>query len=87
VDAIADAFGNDVDFAQIIKTYGHQEISNNRRYSAPDFVSSEKKIVIGNPDNDLISTSYVETPQRYHPPAHAPPDALDAGLQQEVGQL
>ena len=60
VDAISEAFGNDVDFAQIIKTYGHQEISNNRRYSAPDFVSSEKVVVIGNPDNDLISTSYVE---------------------------
>jgi IS1 family transposase len=60
VDAIAGAFGNDVDFAQIIKTYGHQEVSNNRRYSAPEFVSSEKKVVIGNPDNDLISTSYVE---------------------------
>ena len=59
-DAIANAFGNDVDFAQIIKTYGHQEVSNNRRYSAPDFVSSEKIVVIGNPDNDLISTSYVE---------------------------
>jgi IS1 family transposase len=60
VDAISEAFGSDVDFAQIIKTYGHQEISNNRRYSAPDFVSSEKVVVIGNPDNDLISTSYVE---------------------------
>ncbi len=60
VDAISQAFGNDVDFAQIIKTYGHQEVSNNRRYSAPDFVSSEKVVVIGNPDNDLISTSYVE---------------------------
>jgi IS1 family transposase len=59
-DAIANAFGRDVDFAQIIKTYGHQEVSNNRRYSAPDFVSSEKIVVIGNPDNDLISTSYVE---------------------------
>ena len=60
VGAISQAFGNDVDFAQIIKTYGHQEVSNNRRYSAPDFVSSEKVVVIGNPDNDLISTSYVE---------------------------
>jgi IS1 family transposase len=59
-EAIAGAFGSDVDFAQIIKTYGHQEVSNNRRYSAPDFVSSEKIVVIGNPDNDLISTSYVE---------------------------
>ena len=36
VDAIEHSFGGDVDFAQIIKTYGNQEITNNRRYSAPD---------------------------------------------------
>jgi hypothetical protein len=31
-----------------------------KQISAPDFVSSEKIVVIGNPDSDLISTSYVE---------------------------
>jgi hypothetical protein len=46
--------------AQIIKTYGHEEVSNNRRYSAPEFVSSEKKVVVGNPDQRFISTSYIE---------------------------
>jgi IS1 family transposase len=60
VDAVENAFGGDVDFAQIIKVYGHEEASNNRRYSAPEFVSSEKKVIIGSPDVDLISTSYVE---------------------------
>jgi IS1 family transposase len=60
VDAIEQAFGADVDYAQIIKTYGHEEVSNNRRYSAPEFVSSEKKVVTGMPDYDLVSTSYVE---------------------------
>lgn len=60
VDAIEGAFGRDVDFAQIIKTYGHEEVSNNRRYSAPEFVSSEKRVICGNPEQDLISTSYVE---------------------------
>ena len=49
-----------MDYAQIIKIYGHEEVSNNRRYSAPEFVSSEKKIFVGNPDVRLISTSYVE---------------------------
>jgi IS1 family transposase len=47
-------------FAQIIKTYGHEETSDNRRYSAPEFVSSEKKVVTGRPNFDLISTSYIE---------------------------
>jgi IS1 family transposase len=60
VDAIEGAFGRNVDFAQIVKTYGYEEVSNNRRYSAPEFVSSEKRVVCGNPDVDLISTSYVE---------------------------
>jgi len=60
VAAMESAFGGNVDYAQIIKTYGHEEVSNNRRYSAPEFVSSEKKVVVGNPDPRLISTSYVE---------------------------
>ena len=60
VDAIEQAFGADVDYAQIIKTYGQEEVTNNRRYSAPEFVSSEKRIIMGTPDHDLISTSYVE---------------------------
>ena len=60
VSAIDGAFGADVDYAQIIKTYGDQYVINNRRYSAPEFVASEKRTVIGWPDVELISTSYVE---------------------------
>jgi IS1 family transposase len=60
VEAIENAFGGDADYAQIIKTYGFVETGNNRRYSAPEFVSSEKKIIAGRPNMDLISTSYVE---------------------------
>jgi IS1 family transposase len=60
VPAMEAAFGGNVDYAQIIKTYGNEEVSNNRRYSAPEFVSSEKKVVVGNPDPRLISTSYIE---------------------------
>ncbi|MGC1784763.1 MAG: IS1 family transposase [Acidobacteriaceae bacterium] len=59
VDAIEKAFGGDVDYAQIIKVYGAEEV-NNRRYSASGVISSEKKIFVGSPDIDLISTSYVE---------------------------
>jgi hypothetical protein len=60
VDAIEQTFGADVDYAQIIKTYGSETGSENRRYSQPEFVSSEKKIIAGNPNYGLISTSYVE---------------------------
>jgi IS1 family transposase len=60
VNAIESAFGSDVDYAQIIKTYGYEELGGVRRYSAPEFVASEKRTVIGWPNVDLISTSYVE---------------------------
>ena len=60
VPAMESAFGGEVDYAQIVKTYGHEEANNNRRYSAPEFVSSEKKVIVGDPDERLISTSYVE---------------------------
>jgi hypothetical protein len=61
VEAIEKAFGADVDYAQIVKTYIHDDSGQpNRRYSAPDIVSTEKKIVAGSPDIRLVSTSYVE---------------------------
>jgi IS1 family transposase len=60
VEAIEASFGADVDYAQIVKTYGRVETTDNRRYSAPEFVSSEKKVVAGRPDMALVSTSYIE---------------------------
>ncbi len=60
-DAIDIVFGPyAADYGQIVKTYGHVETTDNRRYSAPEFVSSEKKAIFGRPDFKLISTSYIE---------------------------
>jgi len=59
-EAIERSFGGDADYGQIIKTYGSITTEDNRRYSAPEFVSCEKKIIAGRPDFDLISTSYIE---------------------------
>jgi IS1 family transposase len=59
-EAIERSFGGDADYGQIIKTYGHESVDGHRRYSQPEFVSSEKKVVAGHPDMDLISTSYIE---------------------------
>ena len=59
VQAIEKAFGNDVDYAQIVKIYG-KEPATDRRYSTADVIGTEKYAVIGNPDMDLASTSYVE---------------------------
>jgi IS1 family transposase len=59
-EAIEKSFGADADYAQIVKTYGHIETGDNRRYSAPEFVSCEKKVIAGNPEVRFISTSYIE---------------------------
>jgi IS1 family transposase len=60
VNAIENAFGADVDYGQIIKSYGPENVEGHRRYSQPEFVSAEKKAIAGQPDFNLISTSYVE---------------------------
>jgi IS1 family transposase len=60
VNAVENAFGMDVDYGQIIKSYGPEAVEGHRRYSQPEFVSSEKKVIAGRPDMDLISTSYIE---------------------------
>jgi IS1 family transposase len=58
--AIERAFGADVDYGSIIKTYGHTELVEQRRYSPPEVIKAERVPVQGNPDIDLISTSHVE---------------------------
>jgi IS1 family transposase len=61
-EAVENAFGMDVDYGMIIKSYGvdkgehHQE----RRYSAPEVTSMQKMIIAGYPQPDLISTSHIE---------------------------
>ncbi|OFV97018.1 MAG: hypothetical protein A3F68_03095 [Acidobacteria bacterium RIFCSPLOWO2_12_FULL_54_10] len=60
-DAIELAFGTGVDYGHVVKVYAHEEKEDaGRRYSAPDFVTAEKKAVAGMPDMALVSTSYVE---------------------------
>jgi IS1 family transposase len=59
-EAIERSFGGYADYGQIIKTYGHEGVEGQRRYSQPEFVSAEKMIVSGRPNYDLISTSYIE---------------------------
>ncbi len=60
INAVEMAFGGDADYGQIIKTYGPTTVGDHRRYSQPEFVSSEKKVIAGRPNIDLISTSYIE---------------------------
>ena len=60
VQAVERTFGGQVDYAQLIKIYGDPQKSPERKYSAADFVTAEKKKVSGNPDMAHVSTSYVE---------------------------
>ena len=59
IDAIDNAFGTEIDFAQLIKLYG-QEPETEKRYSPAECVGIEKHILQGNPDDKLISTSFIE---------------------------
>jgi IS1 family transposase len=61
IEAVEQTFGADIDFAQLAKTYKSDEIGNiERRYSPGDFVSAKKVPVMGDPDEEMISTSYIE---------------------------
>jgi IS1 family transposase len=61
VEAVEQGFGSEVDFAQIVKTYVHASAQyQDRRYSAPEIVTTHKKVVTGQPNMAMASTSYVE---------------------------
>ena len=60
---IEDAFGGDVDFAQLIKLYGNQLGANQPaevRYSPAQCVGARKAVVSGKPEFKHISTSHIE---------------------------
>ena len=59
VDAIEVAFGANVDYAQIVKSYEAEPIGPGR-YSPPKVISVLKEYVTGNPDFSKICTSFVE---------------------------
>jgi IS1 family transposase len=57
--AVADAFANDIDYAQLVKVYG-SDPEGATRYSPAQCLGTKREPVIGSPDPDHISTSYVE---------------------------
>lgn len=58
-EAIARAFGAHVDYGQIVKSYEADPVGPGR-YSPPKVTEVTKKSIIGEPEEELISTSYVE---------------------------
>jgi IS1 family transposase len=59
LEAVEDAFGADVDYAQLHKIYG-ASLENEARYSPAVCIGCEMKQVSGNPDPAHVSTNYVE---------------------------
>ena len=59
LDAVETAFGSDIDFSQLVKLYG-QTSEGQKRYSPPACIGTIKQKINGDPENDRISTSYVE---------------------------
>jgi IS1 family transposase len=60
LNAVPEAFGFAVDYAQLVKVYGPDPREDQRRYSPAQCLGAEKQRVIGNPREEHISTSYIE---------------------------
>jgi len=58
-EAVEAAWGANVDYAQIVKVFGHED-REEHRYAPPEVIGTEKTVIQGMPDYGLISTSYVE---------------------------
>lgn len=57
--AVEEAFGADIDYAQLVKLYGEAPESE-KRYSPPECIGTRKMPITGKPDRDHVSTSHVE---------------------------
>jgi IS1 family transposase len=61
VSAVDEAFGAEVDFAQLVKMYGDGEgKGQEKRYSPAECTGCKKTVINGDPDKKHISTSYAE---------------------------
>jgi len=63
LEAIEGAFGNDIDYAMLVKTYegdSGKRAPAERRYSPAVCTGAQQQKITGNPDAAHISTSYIE---------------------------
>jgi len=59
LEAVEGAFGDDVDYAQLVKLYG-ASLESEKRYSPAECIGARKDRITGSPDRKHVSTSYVE---------------------------
>ncbi len=57
--AVLDSFGENIDYAQLVKIYG-ADVEGQKRYSPAQCIGTRTEPLIGDPDPKHISTSYVE---------------------------
>lgn len=62
VEAVETVFGDDIDYAQLVKLYGQADgkTQTERRYSCGECIGTKRKRRVGNPDMSKVSTSLVE---------------------------
>ena len=60
VNAVAEAFRGQVDYAQLVKIYGKDNSEPDTRYSPAKCNGAKKESRFGNPDPAHVSTSYIE---------------------------
>jgi hypothetical protein len=60
LQAVENAFGwNGVDYAMLVKLYG-ESAEGQRRYSPAEIIGIQKEWVMGRPDPEKVSTSFIE---------------------------
>jgi len=59
LNAVESAFGSEIDYAMLVKIYGHDS-ANDTRYSPAECIDCKPIAITGRPDPKHISTSYIE---------------------------
>jgi IS1 family transposase len=60
VDAVEDAFGAHIDYSMLVKIYGMPSSLDESRYSPATCIGCRTATISGNPDQQHVSTSFVE---------------------------
>jgi IS1 family transposase len=59
-DSVERAFGADIDYGQIVKEYSSPTPEDQRKYSPATLSAVYKTAIVGDPNPDLVCTSYIE---------------------------
>jgi len=60
LNAVSQAFGEEIDYAMLIKLYGPGPEGTEARYSPPECISCSPKLICGFPKRQYVSTSFAE---------------------------